>query len=475
MKHLVAIIVLSSTAHAGVVNVSTAAELMTALGAAKAGDEIVLAAGTYRLTGASCAAVGSEAQPIVVRAATPLGALVEFDGLEGFRVTGAHWHFEGLDVRGVCASDPSCEHAFHVSGAAHGFVLRGSRVRDFNAQLKVNASMINGTMTAPDRGLIEYNEVGDTRGRATSNPVTKLNIDTGDDWIVRGNYLHDAQKLQGDTVSYAAFLKSGGKRGVVERNLVVCSRETTGGTRIGLSLGGGGTAPQFCAPAYDANVPCDVEHDGGTIRNNIIANCSDVGIYLNRAKASKVLYNTLIGTAGVDFRFATTSGEAVGNVLTGMIRPRDGGTVAATSNMQSVAVTTFQAMYRDPLVGDLVVTGDVSTLAGGPARPDVPNDYCAKLRPPTMATLGAIEHSLGGCETLRPPVDSNPPVTGDDAPVGGDDAPGGKSDGGGCCQAQPSADWFALAFVLYGFLISTTRSRSRARLLSRMNKRLASG
>jgi len=134
-------------------------------------------------------------------------------------------------------------------------VLRGSRVRDFNAQLKVNAQLVGAAYAAPDRGLIEYNEIGDTRGRATSNPVTKLNIDTGDDWVIRGNYLHDARKLEGNGVSYAAFLKSGGKRGRFERNLVLCAKDVAaGGAQIGLSLGGGGTGAQYCAPAQDAGL-----------------------------------------------------------------------------------------------------------------------------------------------------------------------------------------------------------------------------
>jgi parallel beta-helix repeat protein len=435
-------------------DVSTTTQLQDAIAAAQAGDEIVLAAGIYRSTGASCAAAGTADKPIVVRAASPLAAVIELDALEGFRVTGAHWHFEGLDVRGVCTNDPDCEHAFHVSGAAHGFVLRGSRITDFNAQLKVNASMVGGTMVVPDRGLIEYNELGDTRGRNTSNPVTKLNIDTGDDWIVRGNFLHDAQKLGGDTTSYAAFLKSGGKRGTFERNLVVCSRATTGGTRIGLSLGGGGTGAQFCAPAYDANVPCAVEHDGGTIKNNIIANCSDVGIYLNRAKDTRILYNTLVGTAGIDFRFATTTGAAVGNVLAGTIRPRDGGTVTATSNMAGVSAATFTGWYRDPLIGDLTVIGDVAPLVGaGPWL--VEDDYCAHARPAGMSTLGAIEHAAGGCDTTRPPIPM-PPVDGDFT----DHVPRDPENSGGCCQAQPSLDWFSVLLAL-GVIASARRDRQR--------------
>lgn len=433
-----------------VIDVATPAELVAAISNAKAGDEIVLADGTYPLTGVSCAAAGTQAAPIVVRAANKHGALIELDSLEGFKVTAPNWHFEGLDVRGVCAVDSNCEHAFHVMGAAEGFVLRNSRVRDFNAQLKVNASNINGTYVIPHKGLIEYNELGDTRGRNTSNPVTKLNIDTGDDWIVRGNFIHDAYKMGGDGVSYATFLKSGGNRGVVERNLVVCSKDTTGGTRIGLSLGGGGTGAQFCAPAFDPNVPCSIEHTGGTIRNNIIANCSDVGIYLNRAKDSRILYNTLIATNGIDFRFDTTSGEAVGNVLASKIRSRDSATMTATNNLQDVV--DFAAWYQAPLVGDLKVIGDVSALkAGGPKRVD--DDYCGRVRPADPITLGALEHPLGDCGTTTPPM---PPDGGvDEDPM--ENPTENPTADGGCCSSTPKPSSILLALGLFALLLRRRR------------------
>jgi hypothetical protein len=211
-------------------------------------------------------------------------------------------------------------------------------------------------------------------------------------------------------------MKSGGKNGLFERNLVVCSDLHNGATRIGLSLGGGGTGAQFCAPAYNASVPCDPEHTGGVLRNNVIASCSDVGIYLNKAKDTKLLFNTLVATAGIDFRYASSTGIAVGNGLDGKIRGRDGGTLTGTENLESF--TGFEAAFVDPKRGNLKKKGDLSALLGkGSARPDVLDDYCARTRAGAY-DLGAQQLSLGDCASTLPPQGpstpppgpSNPPV-----------------------------------------------------------------
>jgi hypothetical protein len=454
----------ASLAAAGEVPVSNPTELTAALAAAKAGDTIVLADGSYALTGASCTANGTSAAPITVKAANPLGAKIRFDALEGFKVSGAYWHFEGLDLQGVCADDSNCEHAFHVFGAATGFTLRGNRIVDFNAQLKVNSSQDGaGKWQTPHAGLVEGNELYDTRARNTSNPTTKLNIDTGDGWIVRANFLHDFQKGGGDGVSYGAFMKSGGKNGLFERNLVWCSKAFTGGTRLGLSFGGGGTAPQYCAPAFDAGVPCVPEHTGGIMRNNVILGCSDVGIYLNQAKDTKILHNTLIATSGVDFRFAASSGEARANVMAGKVRARDGATFTGVDELENLTDADFAAWYVAPLSADLRKKGDLSKLIDKASAKTVDDDYCARTRVDTP-DLGAIEHSLGDCDTTHTwpgggtvvPGDAGtdggtPPADGGGGDVGadaGDDAGSGGTSGGsdGCgCVAAGRSDRRATA------------------------------
>jgi len=484
------VLLAAGTAEARTVNVTDVPSLTAAIAAAAAGDEIILAAGTYHFTSSpNCSAAGTPAAPVVVRAATPLTAKIEFDALEGFHVTGPSWRFEGLDVHGVCANDSSCEHAFHVTGKATDFVLRANRLVDFNAQLKVNADAVGpaGAYVQPHRGLVEGNEVFDTHSRQTSNPVTKLNIDTVDDWVVRANTIYDGHKNGGDGVSYQSFMKGGGKNGVYERNLVLCTKnETSGGTRIGLSFGGGGTGPQFCAPAFNAGTPCDIEQTNGTIRNNIIVQCSDVGIYLNKAKDTKVLFNTLIATNGVDFRFATTSGEAYGNVLASALRIRDGAAMTKSTNLENVLGTDFSGWYQAPLLGDLRKKGDLSTLLGkGTARPDVTDDYCARARSGAY-DLGALQASLGDCTTTTPPggtthpdggvgpgggdagADSGVPGSGggdtgaDSGTPGAGDAPGAADDSSGCaCTEAPARSGAGSLAALVGLAFAYGMRRRR--------------
>ncbi len=397
------------------VPVKTSSELYAAIKAAAAGDEIVLAPGTYAFsTGVApvstehitCSAEGTPAAPIVVRSATPFAAKLEFNLVDGFNVTGPNWHFEGLDIRGTCPNDSDCEHAFHVVGKATGFIARGNRLSDFNAEVKVNAlPSSDGTQHfLPDSGLLEGNEVFDAHPRSTSNPVTPFNIDNGSGWIVRANYVRDFTKAGGDGVSYGVFSKGGAKSPLFERNLVICSLDDKSpGTRIGLSFGGGGQSPSTCVPAFDPSVPCDPEIQDGIMRNNVVVNCSDVGIYLNKGKNTKLLHNTLIGTSGIDFRFVSSTGEAHGNVLDGKIRVRDGGTYSGDDNL-IVTLGDFMGWYTNPLQGDLTKKGDLAPLLKkGTASALLPDDYCARPRGATP-DWGALESSLGDCATNPPPL-----------------------------------------------------------------------
>ena len=390
-------------ANARIVPVTSTAALIAAIGAARPGDEIVLANGSYELQGShgvNCANAGTASAPIVVRAARPLGARIESSAVEAFSVNAPNWRFEGLDIRGVCPDDAACEHAFHVVGRANGFQLLRNRIADFNAHLKVNA---DSEHNQPGGGLVAGNELLETHPRRTPGPVTPVNIDAADDWVVRGNLIRDFHKTLGNQVSYGAFAKGGARRPVFERNLVLCSDlDTTGGARVGLSFGGGGMDPALCAPAWNAAVACDPEVEAGVMRNNIVANCSDDGIYLNHARATRLLYNTLVATQGIAFRYESSTGEAHGNVLSSKIRDRDGGSFAGSDNLADVSLAQFAAWYQDPLHGDLRPKGDLGPLIGkGDPRRDVTHDFCERTRAGRL-DLGALQASAGPCARAKP-------------------------------------------------------------------------
>ncbi len=302
--------------------IRSAAELSHAMASATPGTTLVIAPGNYRFQRLETRTAGTAEAPIVVRAARPGTVTLQATGVELFSVRHAYWTFQDLIIQGGAQTD----HAFHIVGAASHVTLKGNVIRDFHSPIKINGTPGN---QYPDNGLIEGNDLYNRSARATGAPVTLIDLVAGSGWIVRDNYLADFAKNGGDFTSYGLFMKGNSDHGLIERNLVICARDVpTSGTRVGLSLGGGGTGTPYCR-----HQNCAIEHRAGVIRNNIVLNCSDVGIYLNRASETLVAHNTLLMTTGIDVRFPTSSATVMNNVLTGSVRERDGGSVQTRDNL----------------------------------------------------------------------------------------------------------------------------------------------
>ena len=216
-----------------------------------------------------------------------------------------HWVFKNLVWRGVCAWDGDCEHAIHVVGAARGLVLRNNRFEDFNAAIKVNGE--NGLW--PDAGLLQFNILSIHRARRTDKPVTPFDLVGASHWQVQDNHFERFIKHGGNGISFGVFLKGGGASGRIERNLVVCTTEAVAqkGQRVGISLGGGGTDAGSCR-----RQPCDAEHSGGIVANNVVAHCNDAGVDVYRSPRSTVVHNTLVNTLGILVRYAPAQARLAG-------------------------------------------------------------------------------------------------------------------------------------------------------------------
>ena len=375
--------------------VASAAETRRAIERAQAGDVITLEPGTYRFSGASIFVTrpGTASANVVVRAIRPRTVFIEMDNLEGFVISAPFWRFENLTIRGVCREHSECEHAFHVVGKATNFVARNNTLIDFNAHVKVNGQ----NQRFPDDGSIEGNTIANTAARQTDNPVTPFDLVAASRWTVRGNLIRDFVKAKGDRISYGAFAKAGGADNRFERNVVLCEYllRDAPGQRVGLSLGGGGSerGGQFCRGSA-----CAIEQQGGAIESNLIAFCSDDGIYVNRGANSRVLNNTLIDTGGIMVRFVESGAEVEGNLVDGAIRSRDGAALHVQDNLTTGVGALYlghhphRQLFRDALALDLAWATQPppkrSVTRGTP-------DLCQATRP-SQAAYGAFE-DIGAC------------------------------------------------------------------------------
>lgn len=392
----------AARAQGRVVPVSDAAALTAAIAAAQPGDTILLSPGDYPLRHKlNLVQAGRPDAPIILRAAALGQARLLFSDatgvVEGLHVQAPDWVVENLDIEGRCGADDNCEHALHIVGQADRTVVRGSRLHGFNAQIKGNGMDLGGAAgwVWPDDVLIERTEFFNPAPRDTGNPVTPIDVVGGRRWIVRGNFIHDHAKGGGDGISYAAFLKGNSRDGLFERNLVVCELLHKGRTRLGLSFGGGGSGPdRICEDGT-----CTPEHQRGIMRNNLILHCpADVGIYLNEAADSQVLFNTLYDTGGIDVRFAASSVTLIGNLLPGRIRDRDGGKSLRDLNRENVTAADWSAWFADAGSLDFRLKTGAAIIDGGATLAQLPDDYCGAARADGRPDLGAVE--LGpGCDT----------------------------------------------------------------------------
>lgn len=404
---LITALIFAGTAHgvasagAGrVVAVSDEAGFVAAVKAAEPGDDIVLSAGNYAFKRIRFSRSGALARPITVRAKKRGSVRIKARGVVLFDVRGANWVFENLDIRGHCVPQKKCEHAFQLNGDADNVVIRNNRMRDFNASIKSGGGVVemaNGEKVRkfPDNVVIEGNAIYNTRPRRTSAPVTLIDVVGGRNWVVRRNLIADFEKAGGNKISYAMFLKGNSHNGVIEQNLVVCEWRHTGGIRLGLSLGGGGTGKKFCK-----NQDCRVEHTNGILRNNIVLNCPrDVAVYLNKAKGSKIYNNTFLNTGGgVDVMYKGSSADTRNNIISGSVRDRRGGVHTASRNLNMRDVSRVEPIFRDPGKADFSLLDGLKIIDKASRLEDVTDDFCGNPRGPGKPDLGAIEFGDTACD-----------------------------------------------------------------------------
>lgn len=368
-----------------VVPVDSADAAIRAIEKAQPGDVITFAPGTYHFNGRPYLATSS-ASGVTVRAGLPGSVTLEFGLPGGFLVASPNWTFENLHIRGACKTHDGCEHAFHVIGRGTGFVARNNTVTDFNTPFKIGG---NGS-AYPDNGVIENNTISNTSARDTAAMVGAIDLAAASGWTIRANLVSDFAKSKGDRASIAVQARGGGKANRIERNVILCEYKLRNapGQRTGLSFGGAGSIAAHCRGKR-----CAPEQDGGVIDSNLVASCSDEGIYLNRAAATSVTHNTVLDTAGVAARWPESGADIRGNIVDGRIVARDGASLREDDNLDTGVTRLFTGAHpaRDLFAASAGL--DLRWRADAPRRDAIPvagADLCGTVRP-TEPAYGAFE------------------------------------------------------------------------------------
>lgn len=366
-----------------VVSVSTPGELVAAIQSALPGDEITLEDGTYPLEGiVAVTRPGTSGQRIFVRARNPLQATITVCADIGFRVDAPFWIFEGLVLRSRCTS--VSDHAFQVIGGGSDFILRRCRSEDFFAHVKLNGT--GGVW--PDRFWAIDNEFRDTVAIPADGPFNVLNIDGGDEHVVRGNRFVDVAVATARHAS-SIYLKATTRDAIIESNVVVClkSLSSVGPTRGiwgGDATGSGGICDGDCANVRNIT------------RNNLVLNCqggSGNRFGLGSTNERDVVYlHNLVHRVTQNFYSGANPGPVLfrANLLYAdfLITGGPGRPILEENN--TLGAAGMNALFADPDAADLTLLAPGS-LSRVPRDPRAPHDFCGHARGPTTE-IGPIDY-----------------------------------------------------------------------------------
>ena len=384
-----------------VINVGPSDDVAAAVANATAGDTVMLAAGTYDLSG-SALWVGADG--VTIRGGTGDASDVVLDG--GYDTSGG-----GLisipSHSDVTVADLSIRrpryHAIHVTAddaAANNTLIYNVRVFDPGEQaIKINTA---GNGSYPDDGEIACSHIELTdagRQQVMSYNASGSNCYTGGvdghdarGWTVRDNTIVGFWCSNGDLSEHGVHFWTGSRDTVVARNYFIDNARA-----IGFGLVGGGRT-------YNDN-PCSlsgaVGHYGGTIVNNFIVatnpqvfaspNGVDTGIALWYACDATVAHNTIAFTESpfnaMEWRFSTTRALLVNNFATHGMMERDGATATSEGNLTNMATSELV----DVSVYDLHLATGATAIGAGVAQGATlaPDDIDGDARSSATPDVGA--------------------------------------------------------------------------------------
>jgi hypothetical protein len=376
-----------------IVNVSSEAELWSAVNSAQEGDTILLADGTYNL-GQNGHYLWIDTPNVTLRSASGNREAVILDD-----------NYSGSEIVSIIASNVTIAdltikrawtHPIHVTSSDSGDTLNtliyNVHIIDPREQaIKINPH--SAKVNFPDYGVVACSHIELTdEGRPHVNPTSGGCYTGGVDahyargWVIRDNVIEGFWCPSGLS-EHGVHMWRGCRDTVVERNVFI---DNARGVGFGLMTSGS-------ARTYGDN-PCPeaeggyVGHYGGIIRNNFIfasrselflsAAGFDCGICLWNACGAQVLHNTVASTqvpasSSIEWRFDNADPDVINNLVTHNLLEREGATASTSGNLDAAPLSLFV----DGASGDLHLADSASaaidqavTLAAGLCDDDIDGD-----------------------------------------------------------------------------------------------------
>jgi hypothetical protein len=359
-----------------VVTVSTEAELQNAVRRLVSDTTILIAPGSYRLSGTLH--VSGSLRNVAIRGASGNRDDVTLIGpgmRPGGAVPSAIW--SGGDVQGLLIANLTVRgfpfHCIIFNAGTEGPRLYNLRLADAGQQIvKSNPDDRGGGV---DDGVVEYSiiEFATTSRDSYTNGVDILG---GRNWSIRHNLFRNIRAPRGQLAGPALLAWRGSSGTIAEGNTFIdCQR----------------------AIAFGLEATSPVDHAGGAIRNNFVyrraTQPGDAGIILFGSPDTIVAHNTVLLSrtygAAIEYRFTQTTGARIVNNLTdAAIVRRDGAQAMVEGNY----TTATPGLFVDPANGDLHLRASARAAIDMASASAVVTDWEGDPRPQgSRSDLGADE------------------------------------------------------------------------------------
>ncbi len=369
-----------------VVNVSTAAQLKSAVSALSSNTTIVVAPGTYTLTDALY--INGTFTNVGIRGATNNRDDVVLAG-PGMTVSSVPFGiWVGGNVQGVTIANLTIRDIYSTtimlnSGTQSPLI---HNVRLVNAgQQFVKANPTGSGGSGVNNGIVRYSVIEYT-STSRDDYTNGVDVHSGSGWVISHNLFRNMRAPAG-LAGPAILMWNGASNTTVEGNTFIdCQREIA----LGLIDRAGGT-----------------DHNGGVVQNNFIYRSAsvsgDTAIMVGDSPNTKILNNTILLTGGyptpIEYRFTGTGGTVIANnLLDGQVRARDGATGSVVSNYTAAT----SGLFVNPPAGDLHLRSTATVaIDKGSAASSPPEDWDGDSRPSgTAVDIGADEYRSS---TATPP------------------------------------------------------------------------